>query len=187
MQRISHHNRKLRSFVTTSTLPPPEPGRSIKPWQALAAFLLVCYAVAAVGTLSAVPAIPTWYAALHKPSFNPPNWIFPAVWTVLYGLMAFAAWLVWSTPRSNPRSNRRTDALMLFATQLVLNFLWTPAFFHFHAIRIALVIIILLWLAILLTAIRFWRLSHLAAWLMLLYLAWVTFATALNFEICRLN
>ena len=139
--------------------------------------------MAAVGTLSAVHSIPTWYAYLHKPAFNPPNWIFGPVWTILYGLMAVAAWLVWRTPKSHSR----TDAVMLFGTQLTFNFLWTPAFFHFHATGLALVIIMLLWLAILLTALRFWRLSHLAAGLMVPYLAWVTFATVLNVEICRLN
>ncbi len=97
--------------------------------------------------------------------------------------MAFAAWLVWRTSKSN----RRTDALMLFSLQLLLNFLWTPVFFHFHATRVAMFIIVLLWLAILITAICFWQLDRIAAWLMLPYLVWVTFATTLNFEICRLN
>lgn len=170
--------------MTISTQPTtPDPGRSTKYWLALAVFLILCYGVAAIGSLSTIPAIPTWYAALSKPSFNPPNWIFGPVWSILYGLMAIAGWLVWRTSSSN----RRTDALMLFGLQLVLNFLWTPVFFHFHAIRIALVIIMLLWLAILFTTVRFWRLSHLAAWLMVPYLVWVAFASALNFEICRLN
>lgn len=157
--------------------------KSLKPWQALVAFLVACYAVSAVGTLSAVSAIPTWYVALNKPSFNPPNWIFGPVWTVLYTLMAIAAWLVWRTAPSP----RRTAALVLFAIQLLLNFHWTPIFFYFHGIAFALVIILLLWLAILVTAIFFWPLSRPAAWMMLPYLAWVSFATALNYEIFRLN
>lgn len=166
-------------MTTTSTTS----GKALKPWQALVAFLAACYAVSAVGTLSAVSAIPTWYAALNKPSFNPPNWIFGPVWTVLYAMMAVAAWLVWRTAPSS----RRTAALTLYALQLVLNFLWTPTFFSLHAIAAALVIIVLLWLAILVTTILFWPLNRPAAWMMLPYLAWVTFATALNFEILRLN
>jgi tryptophan-rich sensory protein len=155
-------------------------------WLTLSGFLFVCYAVAAVGTISAIPNIPTWYAALNKPSFNP-NWIFGQVWTLLYGLMAIAAWLIWRTPRSGPYASQRLDALLLFAAQLTLNFLWTPVFFHFHHIFVAFVIIILLWIAILLTILRFWPIDSFAAVLLLPYLAWVSFATALNYEICRLN
>jgi tryptophan-rich sensory protein len=165
--------------MTTAT----NSGKRLKPWQALVGFLAACYAVSAIGTLSTIASIPTWYAALNKPSFNPPNWIFGPVWTILYTLMAIAAWLVWRTPGSR----RRTAALWLFAIQLVLNFLWTPVFFHFHAIAAALAIIVLLWLAILVTTMRFWPLSRSAGWMMLPYLAWVGFAAALNFEMLRLN
>ncbi len=166
----------MTTITTTSN-------KRLKPWQALVGFLAACYAVSTIGTLSTIASIPTWYAALNKPSFNPPNWIFGPVWIILYTLMAIAAWLVWRTPASP----RRTAALWLFAIQLVLNFLWTPVFFRFHDLGLALTIIVLLWLAILVTAIRFWPLSRPASWMLLPYLAWVGFATALNFAIFRLN
>jgi translocator protein len=95
--------------------------------------------------------------------------------------------MVWRTPRTSPRFAYRIPALTLFAIQLILNALWTPVFFHLHLLRGALIIIVCLWLAILLTMLRFWRVDRFAAALMLPYLAWVTFATALNFAICRLN
>ena len=156
---------------------------------ALAGFLLLCYAVAAIGAYSTTPAIPTWYADLTKPSFNPPNWIFAPVWTALYALMALAAWLIWRTP-TEPQTlqdSARLDALIAFYIQLVLNFLWTPIFFHYHQILVAAVIILLLWLAILLTIVLFWRVRPLAGVLLMPYIAWVTFATALNLAILRLN
>jgi benzodiazapine receptor len=151
---------------------------------ALLGFLLTCFAVAALGAVSAATSIPTWYAALAKPSFNPPNWIFAPVWTLLYGLMAVAAWLVWRASKTSPY--RRTG-LIFFAVQLLLNALWTPVFFYFHQLLPALVIIVCLWVAILLTLFAFSKLNRLAAAFLLLYLAWVTFALALNYQIYRLN
>lgn len=150
---------------------------------ALLGALLFCYAVAALGAVFTAPSIPTWYAALAKPAFNPPNSLFAPVWTVLYGLMAVAAWLVWRTPPNKTR----TAGLSLFALQLALNALWTPVFFHLHLLLSALVLIVLLWLAILLTTLAFTKVSRLAAALLLPYLAWVAFASALNYQIYRLN
>lgn len=154
---------------------------------ALLSILVLCYAVAALGALSTAPSIPTWYANLNKPSFNPPNYLFAPVWTALYGLMAVAAWLVWRTPREGPTASRRLDGLMLFALQLILNALWTPIFFSLHKLLAALIVILFLWIAILLTTIRFWQLKPLAGALLLPYLAWVAFAAALNLSILRLN
>ena len=169
------------SIVTT-----PASSRQSAPAHAILAligFLLLCYAIAGLGAILAVPAIPTWYAALAKPAFHPPNGIFGPVWTALYGLMAIAAWLVWRTPRTAARA----AGLVLFAVQLVLNALWTPAFFHFHLLLPALVLIVVLWVTILFTTLRFWVVDRFAAALMLPYLAWVAFAAALNYEIYRLN
>lgn len=154
---------------------------------ALLSILVLCYAVAALGALSTAPSIPTWYANLNKPSFNPPNYLFAPVWTALYGLMAVAAWLVWRTPREGPTASRRLDGLMLFALQLILNALWTPIFFSLHKLLAALIVILFLWIAILLTTVRFWQLKPLAGALLLPYLAWVAFAAALNLSILRLN
>jgi benzodiazapine receptor len=147
----------------------------------------VCYGVAGVGAFFTAPEIATWYAALAKPSFNPPNWIFAPVWTALYGFMAIAAWLVWRTPKLGVTAASRRAGLILFVIQLCLNALWTPLFFRFHQLLAALIVIVFLWVAIVLATVRFWQVDRLAGVLMLFYLAWVSFATALNFEIYRLN
>jgi benzodiazapine receptor len=154
---------------------------------ALVGFFVVCYGVAALGAISTTSSIPTWYAALAKPSFNPPDWIFAPVWTALYGLMAIAAWLVWRTPKTGPGSGDRRFGLVFFAIQLALNALWTPVFFSLHQLLLALLLILCLWIAILLTTLRFWKADRFAAGLMIPYLLWVAFATALNYQIYRLN
>ena len=154
---------------------------------ALLGFFLLCYAVAGFGAVFTASSIPTWYAALAKPGFNPPNSLFAPVWTILYGLMAIAAWLVWRTPPASTRSHGRVSSLVLFGIQLFLNALWTPVFFRLHLLLPALIIIVGLWFFILFATLRFWTVNRIAAALMLPYLAWVGFASALNFEIYRLN
>jgi tryptophan-rich sensory protein len=124
-----------------------------------------------------------WYASLRKPTWNPPNWIFGPVWTALYAIMGFAAWLVWR--RGGFAGNRL--ALSIFLTQLFLNALWSPLFFGLHRPALAFGEIVLLWLAVLSTVVAFWRTQPLASMLLVPYLAWVTFASALNFAIWRLN
>jgi tryptophan-rich sensory protein len=155
----------------------------VKSALALAGFLALTYLVAATSTIFTVSAIPTWYAALAKPPFNPPNAIFGPVWTLLYTLMAIAAWFIWRLPPSP----LRRDALILFAVQLTLNFLWSFIFFGSHRIGLALAEIALLWLTILVTTIAFFRLNPPAGWLFVPYLAWVTFAAILNAALYRLN
>lgn len=151
--------------------------------QGLVLFGLVvfCLAVGALGASVTAPAIPTWYAALAKPSFNPPNWLFAPVWTALYVMMAVAAWLVWR------RGAIGIAAPGLFALQLGLNSAWSMLFFGLHRIDLALVDIVLLLAAIGATALVFRARSTAAALLLLPYLAWVCFATLLNFAIWRLN
>jgi benzodiazapine receptor len=149
----------------------------------LAAGVALCVAVGALAGLSTRAAIPGWYATLIKPSYNPPNAIFGPVWTALYILMGLAAGLVWR----QPRSALRIEALACFALQLTLNFLWSLIFFRWHRIGVALAELALLWLAILSTLLWFWQIRPLAAWLMLPYLGWVSFAAALNAAIFRLN
>ena len=155
---------------------------------ALAGFLAASFLVAAVSSTFTVAAIPHWYAALNKPSFNPPNGIFAPVWTLLYALMAIAAWLVWkASAGSAERAALRTAALRIFWLQLFLNFAWSWIFFREHLLAGALLEIVVLWLAIVAATLLFMRVTRLAAWLMLPYVAWVAFATVLNFEIWRLN
>lgn len=149
----------------------------------LLAWVGVCVLVGGVSGALTAHAIPTWYAGLVKPSFNPPNWVFGPVWTTLYILMGVAAWIVWLQPHSATRQ----IALGCFVTQLALNFFWSLIFFRWHMLGGALVEILLLWLAILATLLFFWQVRTLAGALLLPYLAWVSFASVLNAAIWKLN
>ncbi len=124
-----------------------------------------------------------WYAGLNKPSWNPPAWIFGPVWAALYAMMAVAAWRIWL--RGGFAANRR--ALVLFIAQVALNAAWTPLFFGLQLPAIAFGEILLLWAAIAATMRAFLRVSRPAGWLLAPYLAWVSFAAALNFTLWRLN
>ena len=124
-----------------------------------------------------------WYAALSKPAWNPPNAIFAPVWSVLYGLMAVAAWLVWRRAGFSGAG----AALGLFAVQLILNALWSYLFFGRHQPGLAFGDIVVLWVAILSVVLLFWRVDRVAGALLLPYLAWVGFAAYLNFTLWRLN
>jgi tryptophan-rich sensory protein len=147
----------------------------------LYAFLIGTLVVGAAASVFTEPNIAGWYAALAKPSFNPPNWIFAPVWTALYVAMAVAAWRAWRVV------GVMSVALMLYFLQLTFNFAWSLIFFAQHLIEIALIDIAVLWIAILATMIAFFRADRIAGLLTLPYLAWVSFATLLNYEIWRLN
>jgi tryptophan-rich sensory protein len=147
---------------------------------ALLAWIALCFLPALSGAAFPPGA---WYAELNKPGWNPPNAVFAPVWTGLYILMGVAAWLVWS--RDGFRGARM--ALIVFLLQLVLNGLWTVFFFGLHSPMLAFVDIILLLIAIGATIILFWHQSPLAGGLLTPYLAWVMFATVLNFQLWRLN
>lgn len=147
---------------------------------ALTGWPALCFAAAATGVFVSTG---DWYAALHKPSWNPPPWVFGPAWTFLYITMAVAAWLVWR--EGGWKAQRR--ALGLFIVQWFLNALWTPLFFGAHLPGVAFGEIVLLWLAIAATLVAFWRVKKAAGLLLVPYLAWVSFAAALNFTIWRLN
>jgi len=146
----------------------------------LCGWVLLCFAAASLGAVF-MPG--EWYAALRKPSWNPPGWIFGPVWSVLYTMMAVAAWLVWQ--RRGFGAQRRP--LGLFLVQLALNAAWTPLFFGLHRPGVAFAEIVLLWLAIAWTLATFWRVHRAAAWMLVPYLTWVSFAALLNFTLWRLN
>ena len=150
----------------------------------LAVFIAIALLAGWLGSMATTPNIPTWYAGLEKPSFNPPNSIFPIVWTALYVLMAVAAWLVWRAPASPPQ---RRAALVLYFVQLAVNVAWSFAFFGAQSPLAGLVVIAVLIVAIVATVLAFRRISGLAAVLLLPYLAWVAFATVLNAAIYALN
>ncbi|MEJ2007543.1 MAG: tryptophan-rich sensory protein [Acidobacteriota bacterium] len=149
----------------------------------LAVSIGICFGAAGLGSSLTTPSIDGWYAALLKPSWTPPNWVFGPVWSALYLAMAIAAWLVWNRAGF---SGARV-ALALFAAQLVLNVCWSAIFFWAHRPGFAFGEIILLWVLILATTVAFRPLSRAAAWLMVPYLFWVAFAAALNYSIWRLN
>ena len=143
----------------------------------LVVWLALCFGAAAVGARFRPG---PWYAALRKPAWNPPAWIFAPVWTALYALMAVAAWLVWREPGT-------AAVLALFVVQLALNAAWTWLFFGLRRPGLALVEIVVLWLAIAATAIAFLAVVPPAGLLLLPYLAWVAFATALNASLWKRN
>jgi tryptophan-rich sensory protein len=149
----------------------------------LAVFLGLCFGAAGLGAAVTTPEIDGWYAELAKPAWNPPNWIFGPVWTVLYLTMGVSAWLVW---RQAGLFQARVS-LGLFALQLALNTLWSFLFFAWHRPDLAAIEILLLWVAILSTQAAIWRHSRPAAALLAPYLAWVTFAAALNVTIWRMQ
>jgi len=147
---------------------------------ALLTSLLLCFAAASTGGFVSMG---DWYLTLNKPSWNPPGWVFGPVWTLLYTMMAIAAWLVW---RKGGFAQQRRP-LTLFAVQLLLNALWTPLFFGLHMLGLAFVDIILMWIAILATILAFRKVSPAAAWLLVPYLLWVTFAAILNATLWWMN
>ncbi|MCA6451033.1 MAG: tryptophan-rich sensory protein [Chitinophagaceae bacterium] len=152
-------------------------------WQKLAASVLFTVGIGSLGGIFTISEIPGWYAGLQKPSFNPPNWVFGPVWSTLYLMMGISLYLVWK----KPRSVMRNVALLLFMIQFLLNFFWSILFFNQHLIGAALLEIVLMWLFILLTIVWFARLSKTAAWLLVPYLCWVSFATVLTAAIWKLN
>jgi len=152
----------------------PHPALGLLGW------LAACFLSASLGAIF-MPG--EWYAALQKPAWNPPSWIFGPVWTVLYTMMAVAAWLVWI----DGGFAARRRPLAWFLTQLALNAAWTPIFFGLHQPGLACAEILLLWLTIAATLAVFWPLNRTASWLLAPYLAWVSFAATLNFTLWRLN
>ena len=149
----------------------------------LVASSLIWFAAAGLGSLVTTPQIPNWYADLAKPAWTPPDWIFGPVWTLLYVMMAVAAWLVW---RLDGFAGAKVP-LALFAIQLVLNSIWSVLFFGLQNPGAAAVEIVLLWAAILATLVTFWKRSKWAGGLLVPYLAWVSFAAVLNVAIWRMD
>ena len=148
--------------------------------RAVVGFVIFMAAVMAAATIGSSFLPGEWYQALAKPAWTPPNWLFAPVWTVLYVMIGFAGWLVWRAEGASP-------AVAIWIVQLGLNAAWSWVMFGLHNIGAALGVIAVLWLAILLFIVTARRTSGTAAALFVPYLAWVSFAAALNFEIWRLN
>jgi benzodiazapine receptor len=146
--------------------------------------IIICQLAGIIGSLFTTPSIPSWYAGINKPSFNPPNWVFAPVWTTLFLLMGISLYLVLRTGL-NEKDVKIGIAVFIF--QLVLNSLWSFLFFGLHSPFSAFIEIIFLWIAILASIILFFRISGVAGILLIPYILWVSFASVLNFAIWRLN
>ena len=145
--------------------------------------ILLPLSLGSIAGLFTADAVPEWYAALNKPSFSPPNWIFGPVWTVLYILMGISWFLIWK----QPANKERYRAILVFLLQLLLNFLWSFIFFYFNMIGVALIEISLLWVNIVIMLFLFYKIKPIAAYINIPYLLWVTFASVLNASLYFLN
>jgi translocator protein len=152
----------------------------MKQWLVLGGLIALCLGVGALGGAVTAQSVIEWYPTLNKPSWNPPSWLFAPVWTVLFIMMAVAAWLVWKTGNSR-------YALIIWAGQLALNLAWSFLFFGARSPMLGLIEIMFLWLSIAATVFLFAQKSKVAAYLMVPYLCWVSFATALDAAIVMLN
>lgn len=131
-----------------------------------------------------VTGVESWYQTIQKPSWNPPNWVFGPVWTTLYIMMGIALWLVWKEDTSR---ELKMIAAILFGVQFILNFFWSFIFFKLEQPGFAFLEILFMWVAILATIFAFAQVNKTAAWLLVPYISWVSFAAILNFTIWRLN
>jgi translocator protein len=150
----------------------------------LMALMLICLAAGAIGGVVTAGSVTTWYPTLVKPSWNPPTWLFGPVWTALYLMMAVAMWLVW---KSDPKFQTIKTPALLFGAQLLLNVAWPFLFFGAKSPGLAVIIILALWLTIAATIFAFALHSRVASFLLVPYIAWVSFASALNISIWQLN
>ena len=140
--------------------------------------IVVCELAGIVGSIFTAPAVKTWYPTLIKPSFKPPNWLFAPVWTALFLLMGIAMFLVWKKDKKG---------LKIFFIQLFFNILWSIMFFGLKSPLLGFIVIVALWILILATIIRFFKISKPAGWLLIPYILWVSFASILNLAILILN
>ncbi|MGD0576993.1 MAG: TspO/MBR family protein [Candidatus Staskawiczbacteria bacterium] len=172
----------------------------------LLASIIICGLAGVIGSVFTTPGINGWYRNLNKPSFNPPNWIFGPVWTIIFVLMGISLYLVWIkkfvvknkinkdkkswnslSQKLYSGSWQKANIILIFAVQLILNILWSIIFFGMHAPGVAFFELLMLWFAIIFTMVNFYRVSKTAAWLLLPYILWVSFAAILNFSIFILN
>ena len=146
--------------------------------------IIICQALGSSGSVFTNMSVKTWYPTLVKPWFAPPDGLIPVVWTILFTLMGIALFLVWREGTDRPEVK---TAIYIFAAQFVVNIAWSAAFFGMRSPSNGLIVIVILWLMILLTIIKFWRVSKNAALLLVPYILWVSFAMVLNYNIMVLN
>ena len=156
----------------------------IKSYPKLILSIILIEMTGSLGTIATIPAIPGWYASLVKPFFSPPSWVFGPVWISLFFLMGFALYLVWQEGFiKRPGKN----AVYVFIIQMILNVLWSFLFFGLQNPLSGLIEIVILWVAILITILKFYKVSRLAAYMLIPYICWVTIATILNLGVWLLN
>ena len=154
--------------------------RGIRDIAKLLISIIACQFAGFIGSIFTTPSIPTWYATLQKPFFTPPNWLFAPAWITLYLLMGISAFIIW---RQEINKERVREALIVFLIQLILNSLWSVVFFGIKSPLYGVVVIIVLWIAILFTILKFFKLSTVAVGILLPYILWVSFAAVLNISI----
>lgn len=146
--------------------------------------ILICESAGIIGSIFTRSSLSNWYTTLNKPEFTPPGWVISTVWIVLFALMGIALFLVWRNGFDRPEVK---SALTIFIAQLIVNVLWSGAFFGLRSPLAGMIVIIILWAFILLTIIKFWPISGASALLLVPYILWVSFAAFLNFTFWRLN
>jgi len=151
-------------------------------WGKLIISIVVAQIAGGLGAIANIQSISTWYITINKPLFQPPNWLFGPVWTILFLLMGISFYLIWNSKLKN-----KDEVIKIYFIQLTLNILWSYLFFGLQNPLLGLIEIVFLWIAILITIIRFRKISKVASMLLHPYLAWVTFATILNGAIWWLN
>lgn len=156
----------------------------MKPFVKCIIAIAIPLAVGAIAGFFTTSSVQGWFTTINKPSFNPPNWLFAPVWTALYIMMGIAFFLIW---KSNAEASLKSKAITLYFIQLAFNFLWSFIFFYQHQPGWAMVDISILWITLLFTIFSFGKISSTAAWLLVPYICWVSFASLLNFSIWRLN
>jgi translocator protein len=148
--------------------------------------ILICESAGLIGSIFTNMSLNTWYFDLNKPSFQPPDIVFPIVWNILFILMAISLYLIWIDPNENKKINTNV-AILFFVLQLILNISWSLVFFGMRSPIFGLIFLLTLWMFILLTILNFYKINKIAAYLMLPYILWVTFAGVLNAYIIYLN
>lgn len=146
--------------------------------------IVICQMAGVVGSFFTFPSISTWYTELQMPAFSPPNWLFAPVWITLFTLMGISAYLIWNKGLKNKKPK---EALSIFGVQLLLNALWSFLFFGLKSPFYAFIEIIILWVAIAVTILKFYKISEKAGLLLFPYIIWVSLAMVLNFYIWQLN
>ncbi|MBI2613185.1 MAG: tryptophan-rich sensory protein [Candidatus Levybacteria bacterium] len=146
--------------------------------------IAICQSAGLIGSVFTISSIESWYSFLNQPSFRPPNWLFGPVWTILYTLMGISLYWIWT---KGTKKKEVRDALKLFAVHLVFNATWSIVFFGMHNIPLSLINIVILWIFIVITMAKFYKIDKKASLILLPYLAWVSFAAILNYNIFLLN